>query len=106
MLYPAQPTFLKTRSRQLPLMSKLSRNPNERETTKIDQNYSNGSRFEISLLTRFYAMTDSETISDSRVVMSVISGLAFSNVKIVWVEVDFVVRLVLLRRTGILHCTE
>jgi hypothetical protein len=38
--------------------------------------------------------------------MPAISGLAFSNAKIASVEVAFVVRVVLLRRTRILHYTE
>jgi hypothetical protein len=46
------------------------------------------------------------TISASRAVVRAISKLAFSNAKIAWVEVDFVFRLVLLRCTKILRCTE
>ena len=68
-------------------------------------NYKSGSLFEIPLLTRSYAMTDSEIISKSRSVQSAISGLGFLSAKIARVEVVFVVRFVLLRRTEIFLCT-
>ena len=51
-------------------------------------------------------MMDSETISDSWGVLPAISGLVFLNAKIARVEVDFVVKIVLLSRTRIFHCTE
>ena len=51
-------------------------------------------------------MTDLEIISDSGSVLPAISGLVFLNAKIAWVEVDFVVKIVLLSCTRIFHYTE
>ena len=57
-------------------------------------------------LTRSYAMTDSETISEVCTVIYAIFNLAFLNARIAWEVVVFAVRLVLLRSTNILHCIE
>lgn len=69
-------------------------------------NFKSGSRFEILLLTRSYAMTDWETISDSHSVLHAISSLGFSNAKIAWVGLDYDARIVLLSCTKKLRCTE
>jgi hypothetical protein len=51
-------------------------------------------------------MTDSETIWETHSVVHAIPNPAFSNAKIAQAGVDFDVRLVLLRNTNILRCTE
>jgi hypothetical protein len=55
---------------------------------------------------RSYAMTVSETISESHAVLHAISSLASSNAEIARTEGDFIVRVVLLKCTRLLHCTE
>ena len=70
------------------------------------RNFRSGFCFETPLSTRSYATTVWATILNNRFVLLAISSQGFSNAKIAMEGVDYDVRIVLLKRTKIILCTE